>query len=121
MKLISAKPARLHCATCDETYSLPQNGNIKLYKELKCPLDEFELVLWTTGAKGKVRVTLKIGEKCVVHTFAHFRKVAFNVAVQVAFPRSDDLVLREAGLRQVTCIVRERQLRLYGHVARLPT
>ena len=33
---------------------------------------------------------------------------------------SNDLVLREAGLRQVTCIVRERQLRLYGHVARLP-
>ena len=32
---------------------------------------------------------------------------------------SNDLVLREAGLRQVTCIVRERQLRLYGHVARL--
>ena len=34
--------------------------------------------------------------------------------------RSNDLVLREAGLRQVTYIVRERQLRLYGHVARLP-
>ena len=33
---------------------------------------------------------------------------------------SNDLVLREASLRQVTCIVRERQLRLYGHVARLP-
>ena len=33
---------------------------------------------------------------------------------------SNDLVLMEAGLRQVTCIVRERQLRLYGHVARLP-
>ena len=33
---------------------------------------------------------------------------------------SNDLVLREAGLRQVTCIVRERQLRLYGHVAQLP-
>ena len=33
---------------------------------------------------------------------------------------SNDLVLREAGLRLVTCIVRERQLRLYGHVARLP-
>ena len=32
----------------------------------------------------------------------------------------DDLVLREAGLRQVTCIVRKRQLCLYGHVARLP-
>ena len=26
----------------------------------------------------------------------------------------------ETGLRQVTCIVREGQLRLYGHVARLP-
>ena len=33
---------------------------------------------------------------------------------------SNDLVLREAGLRQVTCIVREHQVRLYGHVARLP-
>ena len=33
---------------------------------------------------------------------------------------SNDLVFMEAGLRQVTCIVRERQLRLYGHVARLP-
>ena len=30
------------------------------------------------------------------------------------------LVLREAGLRQITCIVRERQLRLYGHMAQLP-
>ena len=28
--------------------------------------------------------------------------------------------IRKAGLRQVTCLVRERQLRLYGHVARLP-
>ena len=34
---------------------------------------------------------------------------------------SNDIVLREADLRHVTCIVRERQLRLYGHVARLPT
>ena len=33
---------------------------------------------------------------------------------------TDGLLLREAGVRQVTCIVRERQLRLYGHVARLP-
>lgn len=53
MKYISAKPTRLHCANCDETYSLPQNGSIKLYKELKCPLDEFELVLWSTGGRGK--------------------------------------------------------------------
>ena len=34
----------------------------------------------------------------------------------------NDLVFREAtGLRQVTCIVRELQLRFYGHVSRLPT
>lgn len=53
MKLITAKPSRLHCSTCNETFNVPQNGNIKLYKELKCPLDDFELVLWTTGGKGK--------------------------------------------------------------------
>ncbi|GAA5817347.1 hypothetical protein MFLAVUS_010891 [Mucor flavus] len=52
MKYISLKPNRLHCATCDETYSLPLNGHIKLYKELKCPLDDFELVLYSTGSKG---------------------------------------------------------------------
>ena len=33
---------------------------------------------------------------------------------------SNDLVLGEAGLRQVTCIVRDRDLRLYGHVTRFP-
>ncbi|XP_023129112.1 DNA topoisomerase 3-beta-1 isoform X1 [Amphiprion ocellaris] len=53
MKCIQAKPSRLHCSHCDETYSLPQNGAIKLYKELRCPLDDFELVLWTSGARGK--------------------------------------------------------------------
>uniref|UniRef100_A0AAQ4RS33 DNA topoisomerase n=1 Tax=Gasterosteus aculeatus aculeatus TaxID=481459 RepID=A0AAQ4RS33_GASAC len=53
MKYIQAKPSRLHCSHCDETYSLPQNGAIKLYKELRCPLDEFELVLWTSGPRGK--------------------------------------------------------------------
>ncbi|XP_060074052.1 DNA topoisomerase 3-beta-1-like [Ylistrum balloti] len=53
MKFVQAKPSRLHCSNCDETFSLPQNGSIKLYKEIKCPLDDFELVLWTTGVKGK--------------------------------------------------------------------
>ena len=32
---------------------------------------------------------------------------------------SIDLVLREAGLREVTCLVRERQLCLYRHLVRL--
>ena len=34
---------------------------------------------------------------------------------------SSYLALSEAGLREVTCIVRERRLRSYGHVARLAT
>ncbi|XP_008958125.1 DNA topoisomerase 3-beta-1 isoform X3 [Pan paniscus] len=53
MKYIQAKPSRLHCSHCDETYTLPQNGTIKLYKELRCPLDDFELVLWSSGSRGK--------------------------------------------------------------------
>lgn len=53
MKYIEAKPQRLHCSFCDETYNLPQSGNIRIYKELKCPLDDFELLSWTMGNKGK--------------------------------------------------------------------
>ncbi|XP_043249264.1 DNA topoisomerase 3-beta-1 isoform X2 [Colletes gigas] len=53
MKYIQTKPSRMHCAHCNETYKLPKNGNIKIYKELKCPLDDFELLSWSTGARGK--------------------------------------------------------------------
>ena len=51
MKYVAAKPHRLYCMHCDETYSLPPGGTIKLYKELKCPLDEFELLLYSGGPK----------------------------------------------------------------------
>ena len=79
MTYIYAKPQRLHCKHCDQTYSLPQGGTIKLYKvqciyiymcvcmcmcvfinicivhfkEIKCPLDEFEIVVFS-GTRGKV-------------------------------------------------------------------
>ena len=54
MKLVEAKPKRLFCSTCDETYSVPQqNGSLKLHQELKCPLDDFELIYFSAGAKGK--------------------------------------------------------------------
>lgn len=53
MKYIMAKPTRLYCQNCDETLVLPQTGNIKLYQELKCPLDDFELLNCSAGAKGK--------------------------------------------------------------------
>ena len=52
MKLIMTKPSRMHCPHCDDTYNLPQNGKIMLYKEIKCPLDGFELVLFSTGGRG---------------------------------------------------------------------
>ncbi|XP_035229457.1 DNA topoisomerase 3-beta-1-like, partial [Stegodyphus dumicola] len=54
MKLIATRPCRLHCPTCDETLSVPQaGGNIRIFRELKCPLDDFELLQYTGGAKGK--------------------------------------------------------------------
>jgi DNA topoisomerase-3 len=68
MKFIQAKPSRLHCSNCDDTFTLPQNGNIKLYKELKCPLDDYELVLWTTGVKGKVMLYIsKSGNNFLIY------------------------------------------------------
>ena len=51
MRFIEAPPKRLFCASCEETYPLPQNGTVKLYKELRCPLDQFELVLFSLGNK----------------------------------------------------------------------
>eukprot|EP00271_Cylindrocystis_brebissonii_P005978 TRINITY_DN1845_c0_g1_i9.p1 TRINITY_DN1845_c0_g1~~TRINITY_DN1845_c0_g1_i9.p1 ORF type:complete len:630 (+),score=80.22 TRINITY_DN1845_c0_g1_i9:2116-4005(+) len=54
MRYIPLRPARLFCGNCDEVLTLPQNGNIKLYKELKCPLDNYELLLFSlSGPDGK--------------------------------------------------------------------
>ncbi|XP_057429200.1 DNA topoisomerase 3-beta isoform X2 [Lotus japonicus] len=53
MKYISAQPSRLYCGICEEVYYLPQKGTIKLYKELSCPLDNFELLLCSMGPDGK--------------------------------------------------------------------
>ncbi|PNT64880.1 hypothetical protein BRADI_4g34290v3 [Brachypodium distachyon] len=47
MKYISTQPMRMYCITCEEVYYLPQNGTIKLYKEIICPLDGFELLLFS--------------------------------------------------------------------------
>lgn len=67
MKYIMAKPARLYCNTCDETLALPMaNGNIKLHQELKCPLDDFEILYFTAGAKGKVKLLDKPETTCLV-------------------------------------------------------
>jgi hypothetical protein len=42
------------CLPAPQLYNLPQGGNIKLYKGLQCPLDEFELLLFQlAGSDGK--------------------------------------------------------------------
>ncbi|MCL4135961.1 UNVERIFIED_CONTAM: hypothetical protein GTU68_032198 [Idotea baltica] len=53
LKLVETKPVRLHCIACDDTYSVPQNGTIREFMENKCPLDDFQLITWSGGAKGK--------------------------------------------------------------------
>jgi DNA topoisomerase-3 len=58
MKVILQKPVRLYCMTCDETYALPQNGNIRSYQEFRCPLDDFELVMFTTGGSNAISYPL---------------------------------------------------------------
>lgn len=54
MKLIETRPSRLHCEICKDTYNLPQSGQIKTFKELRCPLDEFELVQYVANSDAKV-------------------------------------------------------------------
>lgn len=44
IKMITARPQRLYCNTCKETFSVPQNGIVKLFKEIKCPIDKFEIL-----------------------------------------------------------------------------
>lgn len=53
IKLVETKPVRLHCVTCDETFAVPQNGVIREFQENRCPLDDFQLLTWSAGAKGK--------------------------------------------------------------------
>jgi DNA topoisomerase-3 len=47
MKYIAARPSRLYCPVCEDVYALPQGGAVKQYKGLECPLDGFELVLFS--------------------------------------------------------------------------
>ena len=49
MKLIETKPVRLFCPSCSDSYSLPNNLQVKLYQEKRCPLDDFELLLVSSG------------------------------------------------------------------------
>jgi len=44
LTVVDRKPVRMFCKNCDRIYKMPQNGQIKLYQEKRCPLDNFELV-----------------------------------------------------------------------------
>jgi DNA topoisomerase-3 len=50
MVFVSRRPRRFFCATCEETYNVPDKGAIKIYMGKKCPLDGFELVLHVEAA-----------------------------------------------------------------------
>jgi hypothetical protein len=73
MKLIESRPSRLHCEICKDTYNLPQNGLIKTFKELKCPLDEFELVQFSGNNNGKVNFSIQKKKKFFLFKFNSFR------------------------------------------------
>jgi DNA topoisomerase-3 len=47
MSIIMSNPVRMHCEMCEMTYPLPQPGSIRLYKGISCPLDDFELLLYS--------------------------------------------------------------------------
>jgi DNA topoisomerase-3 len=64
---------RLYCRTCDETYNLPRvlaSGGIQLKGEDTCPIDGFQVVVWTTGPKSKAKV---ICPKCYNDPPAEFK------------------------------------------------
>jgi len=68
MRFIDAPPKRLFCPTCEETHSLPQNGTIKLYMEHRCPIDNYELVLYSLGNKdGSLGKTFPLCPYCYSH------------------------------------------------------
>ena len=57
MKYISLKPARLHCLNCDMIYQVPQHGSIKLYMEQRCPIDQFEILMFSSGGENGITYT----------------------------------------------------------------
>ncbi|KAL7068520.1 DNA topoisomerase family protein [Cryptosporidium serpentis] len=39
---------KLYCSFCEINLKLPNGGSLKLYKELKCPLDDYELLVFNS-------------------------------------------------------------------------
>lgn len=51
MKLITTKPERIVCPTCNETYNIPSGGTVKTYKEVQCPIDGFDLLCFSSASR----------------------------------------------------------------------
>ena len=49
MKYVPQRPQRLFCNNCNQTYSLPQNGSIQVFKDDRCPLDGFSLLQYESA------------------------------------------------------------------------
>ena len=47
----NSRPPRLYNKLTEEVYSLPQGGVVKAYGGKTCPLDGFELCIYTTGGR----------------------------------------------------------------------
>lgn len=44
----NTNPPKLYCSFCEINLKLPSGGSLKLYKELKCPLDDYELLVFNS-------------------------------------------------------------------------
>lgn len=51
MQLFETRPKRLYCPSCEESLSLPTHGDVKKYMGRRCPYDDYELLLFSTGGK----------------------------------------------------------------------
>lgn len=66
MRLIHKTPMWLFCEMCNETFSLPPNGSVRLFQEQVCPLDNYELVVWRSGT-GETAKTQIVCPYCYNH------------------------------------------------------
>ena len=88
---------------------LCKRTKVRVFRSLVLPVLLYSCEIWTLTGELKRRVN-SFGTTSLRRILGH----GWHDYM------SNDLVLRGAGLRQVTCVVRKRQLRLYGHMARLP-
>ena len=88
---------------------LCRRTKLRIFKSLVLPVFLYGSETWTLNASLKRRIN-PFGTKCLrrIMGYRWFDHV------------SNERLLRETDSRHISCMVRERQLRLYGHVVRLP-